>query len=60
MSRARELLGHLRRSAKAVRDLFSVERQMSDEARAGWEDWLIETDPVREGFVDDIRGRDDR
>lgn len=60
MSRARELLGHLKRSAEAVRDMFSVERQMSLEAQAGHQEWLAETEPVREGFMDDIRGRDDR
>jgi hypothetical protein len=40
--------------------MFSVERQMSLEAQAGHQEWLAETEPVREGFMDDIRGRDDR
>lgn len=60
MSRARAALEHLRRTAKAVRDLFSIERQMSDEARAGWEDWLEETDPQPEGYYIDARGLGER
>lgn len=43
-----------------LRDAFSVERQMTDEARAGWQEWLVETDPRREGFYDDVRGRGER
>lgn len=53
-------LERFRAALAAVRDLFSVERQMSDEARAGWESWLEETDPVKEGFAQDIRGLGDR
>lgn len=53
-------LERLRAAWVAARDLFSVERQMSDEARAGWESWLEETDPVKEGFAQDVRGQSDR
>lgn len=53
-------LERFRAALAAVRDLFSVERQMSDEARAGWESWLEETDPVKEGFAQDVRGQSDR
>jgi hypothetical protein len=53
-------LERFRAALVAVRDLFSVERQMSDEARTGWESWLEETDPVKEGFVQDVRGQSDR
>jgi hypothetical protein len=53
IERARAIWGKLR-------DAFSVERQMTDEARAGWEEWLAETDPQRDGFYDDVRGRGER
>lgn len=43
-----------------LRDLFSIERQMTDEARAGLEEWLWETEPVKEGFIDDQRGLGNR
>lgn len=64
MPRASGRLRHLRRRAleiwAGVRDLFSIERQMTLEAQAGWDEWLAETEPQREGFVDDVRGRHDR
>jgi hypothetical protein len=61
---ARQRLGDLKRRALQVwaglRDIFSIERQMTLEARAGLDDWLAETQPHKEGFVDDVRGLDDR
>jgi hypothetical protein len=33
---------------------------MTLEARAGLDDWLAETQPHKEGFVDDVRGLGDR
>lgn len=61
-SGARDL--DMRRKLHAIwgklRDLFSIERQMTDEARAGHAEWLKETEPMQEGFINDQRGLGNR
>ncbi len=54
------MIERLRTAWHKLRDAFSIERQLTDEARQGHEDWLAETDPVRPGFLDDTRGLSDR
>lgn len=54
------MIERIRTAWAKLRDAFSIERQLTEEARAGHLEWLEENKPHKEGFLVDTRGIGDR